>query len=227
MSFETKHPTPQNPTKTHPNPQETKNEETSPTRQETRQLTFSPSSPSLLWGLSTLISVVSLKYYNTNGMLPGYDNLSRGRTHTMNSIDPDKAAFSTGPVDEEAYAPLGAGRNDHSDDDEHEFNAGPYGGAPVHPGPSASPYGGGMGAGSMPAHDSDPYGHQDTSYGGAASSMGSRYDVGGESYAHVNPTPPPAGTGLYSPPAVHDDDDLHGPVQFPAGNYGNIGFERK
>lgn len=159
-------------------------------------------------------------------MLPGYDNLHRGRTHTMNNIDPDKAAFSTGPVDEEAYAPLGAGQHDHSSDDEHEFNAGPpYGAGVHHPGTSASPYGGAGGSMPLP-HDPDAYGHQDTSYGGAASSMGSRYD-GGESYAHVNPTPPPAGTGLYSPPAVHDDDDIHGPVQFPAGNYGNIGFERK
>lgn len=168
-------------------------------------------------------------------MLPGYDDLHRGRTHTMNNIDPDKAAFSTAPVDEEAYAPLGG----HADPMEHEFNASPYGG-------------------SSPHHDPDSFGAQDTSYGGAGGSMGSRYDepAGGAYGAggagrtsppyggtgHVSPAPyeshsagaapyeshgsvGPAGAALYSPPPAHESA-YDAPPQFPAGNYENIGFRQ-
>lgn len=185
----------------------------------------------LLWGLSTLISVATLQYYNTNGVLPGYDSVHRGRTHTMNNIDPDKAAFSTAPVDEEGvYAPLG-GRNDHDHEDEElEFNAGPYGAG--HGGSMSSPYGG-AGAAAMPndPHDPDAFAqhHGDTSYGGAGASMGSRYDHDGagaggayESHGH---SPAPVGR-LYTPPPAHDHDDYNGPAQFPAGNYDNIGFRQ-
>lgn len=169
----------------------------------------------LLWALSTLISWATLQYYNTNGVLPGYDNLHRGRTHTLNDIDPDKAAFSTAPADEEAYAPLG-GLHDHEDPMEPEFNAGPYhsSGSPSH-------------------HDPDSFGssHLDTSYGGAAgNSMNSRYDSTYDSHG-ANPayeshtSPGPAGGALYSPPQVHDEE-YDGPAQFPAGNYDNIGLRQ-
>lgn len=182
----------------------------------------------VFWGFSTFISFLTLQYYNTNGVLPGYDDLHRGRTHTMNNIDPDKAAFSTAPVDEEAYAPLGG----HADPTEHEFNASPYGG-------------------SSPHHDPDSFGAQDTSYGGAgaASTMGSRYDepaYGGAPAHSGSPayggsghnTPPydmpsapyeshgsvgPAGAALYSPPPAQESA-YDAPPQFPAGNYDNIGF---
>lgn len=184
----------------------------------------------LLWGVSTFISVATLQYYNTNGVLPGYDNVHRGRTHTMNNIDPDKAAFSTAPIDEEGvYAPLG-GRNDHDHDDEElEFNAGPYGGHQAS-GSMSSPYGGGMGGASSMPHDPDAYGqhHADTSYGGAAASMGSRYDhdgVGATAYEPHGHSPAPA-AGLYTPPPAHDHADFDGPAQFPAGNYDNIGFRQ-
>lgn len=154
----------------------------------------------------------------------------------MNNIDPDKAAFSTAPVDEEGvYAPLG-GRNDHDHDDEElEFNAGPYGGH--HAGGSmSSPYGGAGGAGdsSMP-NDPDAFGqhHVDTSYGGAAAasaagSMGSRYDhdgVGASAYEPHGHSTSPAGR-LYTPPPAHDHTDYDAPAQFPAGNYDNIGFRQ-
>lgn len=173
-------------------------------------------------------------------MLPGYENIHNRRTHTMNNIDPDKAAFSTGPVDEEGvYAPLGGGRNDHDDDDEQEFNAGPYGGGNGGGGTvsSSSAYG----ASSMPndPHDPNAFGAHhhpaaaaDTSYGGAADtsyggagSMGSRYDDLQTSYTPHVVSPPPAGTQLYSPPPAHDDD-YDRPAQFPSGNYDNIGFRQ-
>lgn len=168
-------------------------------------------------------------------MLPGYDSLHRGRTHTLNNIDPDKAAFSTGPVDEEGvYAPLGGGRNDHDHEDEElEFNAGPYGSHNA-AGSMSSPYGGAAGASSMP-HDPDSYGqhHADTSYGGAAAavgSMGSRYDhdspaAGAGAYDSHGHSPAPVGR-LYSPPPAHDQAGYDGPAQFPAGNYDNIGFRQ-
>lgn len=149
----------------------------------------------------------------------------------MNNIDPDKAAFSTAPVDEEGvYAPLG-GRNDHDhdhDDEELEFNARPYGGHQAS-GSMSSPYGGGS---SVP-NDPDAYGqhHADTSYGGAAaaaSTMGSRYDhdgVGASAYEPHGHSPVPTG-GLYTPPPVHEHVDYDSPAQFPVGNYDNIGFRQ-
>lgn len=140
-------------------------------------------------------------------MLPGYESL-RGRT-TVNNIDPDKAAFSTAPVDEEGhYAPVGM------NDDEPEFNASPYGGAAA----------AGHESSTMPH---DPYGHDaynvDTSYGGAApgvGSMGSRYGDHGEYSSH---TPGPQ---LYSPPAVHDAHDDSSSAHFPSANYDRIGLRQ-
>lgn len=164
--------------------------------------------------------------------MPGYDNLqarNSGRAHTFNNIDPDKAAFSTGPVDEEGmYAPLGGGGMRADDDEEeHEFNAGPYHNTNT----SSAP------------HDPDSFGRHDTAYGGAAaasSTMGSRYDNDGAyggagasasasagayggAGATVSHSPtPPVGGHMYSPPAAHDEYDQ--PAQYPAADYDNLGF---
>lgn len=210
----------------------------------------------MLWACTTFISVATLQYYNTNGMLPGYENIHNRRTHNMNNIDPDKAAFSTGPVDEEGvYAPLGGGRNDHDDDDdEQEFNAGPYGsgnGNGHGTVSSTSAYGGASAMAPNDPHDPNAFGahhHQyavDTSYGGAGAaaaavdtsyggsgSMGSRYDdihttTTTTGYAPHVVSPPPAGTQLYSPPPLaHGEDEYDRPAQFPSGNYDNIGLRQ-
>ncbi|KAJ2968642.1 hypothetical protein NUW58_g10180 [Xylaria curta] len=54
----------------------------------------------LSWIFTTLISTYTLRYYQQNGDLPGYEKLGAGQ-----NIDPDKAAFSMAPHDEEAYTP--------------------------------------------------------------------------------------------------------------------------
>lgn len=127
----------------------------------------------------------------------------RGNTRTQN-IDPDKAAFSTAPHDEEAYAPVGMGDADH--DHEQEFNASPYGGAPHDPhDPNAY---------NVPA----PYG-EDTSYGGAGATHdnGAYEDHG--AYNHPHGTSP-APSRLYAPPpAAADDYDENRPVTFPDADY--------
>lgn len=182
-------------------------------------LTNLPHANSLLWGVSTFLSWLTLQYFNNNGVLPGYDAIHNkmGRTHTVDDYDPDKAAFSTAPADEDAYAPLGGGIHGSGRDspDEQEFNAAPYGGAPSH---------------SNTGYDDD------TAYGGGGgaglASVGSRYDMntayaGSSAYESHGPAPPLDLGGphahLYSPPPVEQHDEYGHPVTFPAGNYDNIG----
>ena len=155
----------------------------------------------VFWGLTTGLSLVTHRYYNFNGVLPGYET-NRGPRTT--NIDPDKAAFSTAPIDEEAYAPVGM--NDH--DDEPEFNASPYGGAAAS---SSVPH---------DPHDLNAY-NLDTSYGGAASVHSQVFEHPGE-YSSHHSTPAPAGSHLYSPPPVQDDDEYDRPAQFPAADYSRV-----
>lgn len=193
-----------------------------------------PPHNSVFWALGTVISWATLQYFNTNGVLPGYDAIhnKQGRPN-VDDYDPDKAAFSTGPADEEAYAPLGGGLHGH-DSDEPEFNAAPYGG-------TASPSYGGA------PHGPDSYGGHNTSYGGAGAqadtsygggshelgSVGSRYDMNtaysSQAYESHGPAPGTEMGGphahLYSPPPA-DHDEYGQPVSFPAGNYDNIGLRQ-
>lgn len=95
--------------------------------------------------MTTFISIWTLKYWEMYNRLPGYD-----RVQSKNqNIDPDKAAFSLAPHDEEAYAPV-------SMDDDHEDGRTDYTASTRPPAPR-SDY-------------SDPYGP-----GGAASTVGSSY----------------------------------------------------
>lgn len=56
---------------------------------------------SVLFVLSSLVSAYTLRYWQSHGNLPGYDNRKiRGGGE---NIDPDKAAFSMAPHDDEAY----------------------------------------------------------------------------------------------------------------------------
>lgn len=184
----------------------------------------------LFWGLSTFISWATLQYFNTNGVLPGYDAIhnKHARTHTVDDYDPDKAAFSTGPADEEAYAPLGGGGLGH-DSDEPEFNAAPYGGR------MSPSYGGGHEPGLNTGYGGAGA-HSDTSYGGGAQelgSVGSRYDMNtayaSQAYESHGPAPGTEMGGphahLYSPPPA-EHDEYGQPVTFPAGNYDNIGLRQ-
>ncbi|KAH8162122.1 hypothetical protein CIB48_g6123 [Xylaria polymorpha] len=85
------------------------------------------------WILSTLISAFTLRFYQQNGDLPGYEKIGSSQ-----NIDPDKAAFSMAPHDEEAYAPINM--DDHHDDthDAHDEHNRPS--VSPHPSPFADPY---------------------------------------------------------------------------------------
>lgn len=67
---------------------------------------------SLFFALTTAMSVYGIKYYRTNGVLPGASRAPYG----SNKIDPDKEAFSTAPHDDE-YAPVQSNDHDHEDHD--------------------------------------------------------------------------------------------------------------
>lgn len=66
----------------------------------------------LLFGGSTFMSAYTLTYWRFHGHLPGYDN--RKLRGGDNNIDPDKAAFSMAPHDEEAYERVNMDDNDHN-----------------------------------------------------------------------------------------------------------------
>lgn len=111
----------------------------------------------LFFCVTTFFSIWTLKYYQWNNRLPGYD---RTQLNSQN-IDPDKAAFSLAPHDEESYAPVNAA--DH-DDHDHDNDGSSYNGA------------GGYGGGGARSDYSDPY-------GGAGSGIGS--GVGAGTASHV------------------------------------------
>lgn len=66
---------------------------------------------SLLFVGSSLVSGYTLQYYKFHGNLPGYDNR---KIRGGESIDPDKAAFSMAPHDDEAYERVNMDDNDHA-----------------------------------------------------------------------------------------------------------------
>ncbi len=151
--------------------------------------------------MTTFLSIYSVKYYQRNNRLPGYD---RTGPQSQN-IDPDKAAFSMAPHDEEAYAPINA--NDHQDHEEHD---GGYGGAGAQ-GPYAGP--------------SDPYAtvhstHSQVSYGGAPQENPFRQEnpFENESEYHHDSQYGSQLSG-YAPPTAQDDYEDHRPAQFPAAPY--------
>jgi hypothetical protein len=151
---------------------------------------------SLFFGGTTFLSFYTLKYYQFNGKLPGYDRIGP-RPH---DIDPDKAAFSMAPQDEEAYTAL--------DGDEHEtehsapYNADSYGSRPmfdseteyrphsVSPAPQENPF-------DIRSHSQSP--HSDV-------------------YSAAYGATPEAGPQIYAPPASEPFDD-DAPAHFPMGNY--------
>lgn len=109
---------------------------------------------SLFFCVTTFLSIWTLKYYQWNNRLPGYDRAQLG----SQNIDPDKAAFSLAPHDEEAYAPVNMA--DHDNDDHHD----------------GSHYGGGGSTSGARSDYSDPYGAGGGSQVGAASTVSSYHD---------------------------------------------------
>lgn len=157
---------------------------------------------SLGWVFSTLISAFTLHYYQQNGDLPGYEKIG-----SHQNIDPDKAAFSMAPHDEEAYAPINM--DDQHDDihDDHPsrpYDPDSYGSRPIYE--TETSY--------QPHHTSSPAPHDnpfDNSYRTHSTSP------------HPSPfddpySAPSGGPKLYVPP-VNDDYDDGRPVQFPSANY--------
>ncbi len=160
---------------------------------------------SLFFGGSSFVSFYTLHFYQMNGRLPGYDALQRRNQN----IDPDKAAFSVAPHDEE-YAQVRP--NDHELDPDH-------GGM----GAAASPYEYG-GAGGSTAGS-----YNDNGYGSAAGTSHLHAPYGPDSMGRPELNPfddhseyrPPTGSGTaYAPPSAQDDyDDESRPVQFPTAHY--------
>ena len=155
------------------------------------------------------MSIYTLKYYQWNNRLPGYDRAGA----PAQNIDPDKAAFSMAPHDEEAYAPISG--NDH--DDHHADHDTSYGGSGVG---STNPYGGASGS-----QAADPFGtmhstHSQGSYGNAPENpfrQDNPFD--NESDYHGGTHYGSQVGSSYAAPTAHDDYDAHAPAQFPTANY--------
>ncbi|KAI1811913.1 hypothetical protein GGS20DRAFT_560748 [Poronia punctata] len=156
----------------------------------------------LAWILSTLVSAFTLRYYQNNGDLPGYEGIG------SENIDPDKAAFSMAPHDEEAYAPVNM--DDHHDD---VHNDRPY---------DPDTYGSSLGSRPLyetetsyrPHHTTSPAPHEspfDNSY--RTHSTSPHPDPFSDPYAASS-----SGPKIYAPPAAEDYDDAQ-PVKFPSANY--------
>lgn len=152
-----------------------------------------------------------MQYYQFHGELPGYDKVGTGRAHQ--NIDPDKAAFSMAPHDEEAYAPINANEHDHDHDDgvhhNQPYNADSFGSRPMFDSEaeyrphSTSP---------APPHD-NPF---DNTY--RAQSHSPAHD---DPYSSGYGAQPPVGSGgprIYAPPTAEEYEDGR-PAQFPVGNY--------
>ncbi|PKS08000.1 hypothetical protein jhhlp_006612 [Lomentospora prolificans] len=166
----------------------------------------------ILWILAVVISFFTYHHWKLDGYLPGYDH---HKLPNSNNIDPDKAAFSMAPHDEEAYAPVNMDDRDHGHND--EYASGAYGGAP---------YGSNVGGRSDPYDDDDRYDAGSNVGSNVGSNIGS--NVGGRpprtsalfesdtSYA----SPHHGGPSYGSP--TPDPYDQAAPVQFPTGNYDRV-----
>ncbi|GKT49178.1 uncharacterized protein ColSpa_09359 [Colletotrichum spaethianum] len=159
-------------------------------------------------GLGVFVTLYTLKYYQFHGTLPGYDKQKLGG----DNIDPDKAAFSMAPHDEEAYAPVQM--DDHNDD-----NTTLYGGtnAPVggyNNGSYNSRYGGSSAYG---PEDDDPNRYGSLPSRQNAAMFDSETEYHSQHPTSVTPAPvqPYAAPEPYAAP-VYDDDR---PAQFPTANY--------
>ncbi|KAK0664014.1 hypothetical protein QBC41DRAFT_21460 [Cercophora samala] len=184
---------------------------------------------------TTFLSIWTLKYYQWNNRLPGYDRGDRAAGSDSQNIDPDKAAFSLAPHDEEAYAPVNV--HDADDDD----RPAPYGGARSDY--SSDPYG-------APKSDySDPYGSTvGVNKAANASTIGSSYQDNPFRRGEANANPfdddteynsgrlSAMGMGgastlggsmnsRYQAPSVgtyDEEEDRTGPARFPQANYDHL-----
>lgn len=147
---------------------------------------------SLLFAASTLVSGYTLQYHKFHGNLPGYEN-RRGRGGGE-SIDPDKAAFSMAPHDDEAYERVNMDDNETS-----------YGGA-------------GERYGHVNPYSADDYGDPNR-YGGPPPRTEPRYDMDTSYSSGAAGGPPPPADNPYGRSSSPGFD---GPARFPAANYDRI-----
>ncbi|KAK1760670.1 hypothetical protein QBC47DRAFT_11793 [Echria macrotheca] len=161
----------------------------------------------LFFCVSTFLSIYTVKYWQWHNRLPGYDKL----VLQNQNIDPDKAAFSLAPHDEEAYAPVSTDDHDHD----------PAGRPGAHSDYS-DPYG-------APSRVSEPYGGAGAVAAGSTVSglaqnpfqQDNPFDSDTE-YHRTSPGPSATG-GRYAPPSAQDEfEDEHRPVAFPSANYDRI-----
>ncbi|KAK4155955.1 hypothetical protein C8A00DRAFT_41509 [Chaetomidium leptoderma] len=155
----------------------------------------------IFFAVTTFFSIWTLKYYQWNNRLPGYD-----RTQLNNqNIDPDKAAFSMAPHDEEAYAPVNMADHDHDDrlgGSQYGSHVGgrsdysdPYTGSQVGGGGL-----GGLGGSTVSGYNDNPFRPQDgnpfdndTEYhSGSVSTAGGRYAQPTATEAHIDASFPQA-----------------------------------
>jgi uncharacterized membrane protein YgcG len=163
----------------------------------------------VLFALTTLISGYTMQYYKFHGNLPGYDNR---KIRSGEDIDPDKAAFSMAPHEDDAYERV------NMDDTE----LGGHGGSTVG---GASAYGGGGSSlGGEPYSHVNPY---------SADDYDDRSRYGASSVPPRNPGMFDDSTTEYSsgglgnaPPSMpygtQSDAYSSGPAQFPSGAYDRI-----
>ncbi|KAK0728389.1 hypothetical protein B0T26DRAFT_640112 [Lasiosphaeria miniovina] len=184
----------------------------------------------LFFAVTTFLSIWTLKYYQMHNQLPGYERRS---LHGHSEIDPDKAAFSMAPHDDEAYAPINVADHDDPHPLRHhpsgsmsggarsDYAADPYGApspyaAPAIPPAAVDPYATAPGvvAGGLGRHPSplqNPF-MQDNPFDSDLDYHGST--VSGHSAAVG---------GRYAAPTAHDTyEDDHGPAQFPNADYERI-----
>lgn len=146
--------------------------------------------------MTAFLSIYSLKFYQFNGRLPGYDRIQAKNQN----IDPDKAAFSMAPHDEEAYAHVN--QNDHDADPHDAHHDAAYDHDQDHG------YGG-----HSPGHSP---GHDPFRTGSAAGRHENPFDDSAEYRPQTGPGP------IYVPPTAQDDYDDDRPVRFPAANYDRV-----
>ncbi|PHH83300.1 hypothetical protein CDD82_2270 [Ophiocordyceps australis] len=149
----------------------------------------------LLFFATTMVSAYTLQFYKFHGTLPGYD-ARQIRVPDGANIDPDKAAFSTAPHDDEAYERVNM--------DEHETGGSTF----ADPGRygHANPYS------AADNDDEDP-----NRYGALPVRNNSPFHVNTE-YTPGDPNPPDAYPYSGALHNAYGDE----PARFPAANYDRV-----
>ncbi|KAL5604082.1 hypothetical protein BROUX41_002071 [Berkeleyomyces rouxiae] len=181
----------------------------------------------LSWIPCIILSMFTLQYYNNNSnYLPGYE---QKRRFGDSSIDPDKAAFSMNPHDEDAYASLNDDDRDPGRSD--EYASGAYAGNSTYDpsrlelydegdshvsGMTNTHNGGGYGSyGDAGGKTTTPIFDSNTEYSGT---MNSRYGASPVHEEGPHNTYGSQSHGYADGSAPYGPDDISA-ARFPTGNY--------